>query len=380
MTSPILVTCARGIGPFLQEEVKALGFPAVPVSESSLETRGTLADTMKLNLWLRTAHRVLLQIHQCAAADADALYAELRAFPWEDLLHADGYVCITSSVANPSIRDPRFANLRVKDAIVDRMQETCGRRPDSGPERQDAVIHLVWQGRIAKLYVDTSGDALNRRNYRKNPLQAPMMETLAAACVLASPWRGRGAFVNPMCGSGTLAIEAALIAAGIAPGSLRRNFGFMHVKSYREADWKALRPMPPSPHSPNLPRIIATDISAKAIEAARSNARNAGVENRIEFGVCDFRETPVPPGGGVVVFNPEYGERLGNEKALEPTYKAIGDFLKQKCGGYNGYVFTGHLGLAKKIGLRSSRRIILYNARIECRLLEFEMYAGSRDP
>ena len=375
----ILIICARGVIPFLQNELRELGYTAGTTTESSIEIQGTFEDVYKLNLHLRTAHRVLWSLVDLKARDADALYAGLRQFAWEDWLYPKGYVCVTSHVENATIRDDRFANLRVKDAIVDRMMEKCGRRPDSGSDRDHAVIHLQWLGEAARVFLDTSGEPLNRRSYRRIPLKAPMIETLAATCVLASPWRGEGAFINPMCGAGTIAIEAALIATRTPPGSLRKNFGFMHVKPYKESDWKSVLSLTPPPRPPT-PRIIATDISAHAIEAARSNARNAGVYDLIEFNVCDFRETPVPEGGGVVMFNPEYGERLGDEQHLEPTYRGIGDFLKQKCNGYTGYVFTGNLGLAKKIGLRSSRRLILWNARIECRLLEFEMYEGTRDP
>lgn len=380
MNNTILITCAKGMSAYLQEELRVLGFPVDKAFETALEIRGTYADTLKLNLWLRTAHRVMYLIHECVARDADALHAKLFSYAWEELLHADGYICVTSTVENESIRDPRFANLRVKDAIVDRLLQKSGRRPNSGPERSDAVIHLHWVNEKARIFVDTSGESLNRRGYRLISLRAPMMETLAAGCVLAGPWRGQGNFISPMCGSGTLAIEAALIGLNRAPGSLRKNFGFMHIKGYREDEWKKMKADAKAAEHPLVGKIIATDISPKAIEAARENAKNAGVEQSIEFSVCDFRETPVPAGGGVIIFNPEYGERLGDVAKLEPTYKAIGDFLKQKCSGYNGYVFTGNLSLAKRIGLRSSRRLVMYNSQIECRLLEFELYEGTRNP
>jgi putative N6-adenine-specific DNA methylase len=154
----------------------------------------------------------------------------------------------------------------------------------------------------------------------------------------------------------------------------------MHLKDYREADWKKLTSLRPFVPSSNLPPIHATDISAKAVDAARTNARAAGVEQLIDFKVCDFRETHMPPAPGIVMLNPEYGERLGDATKLEPVYRGIGDFLKQKCAGYMGYVFTGNLALARKIGLHSKRRIILYNGQLECRLLEFELYHGTRDP
>jgi putative N6-adenine-specific DNA methylase len=206
-----------------------------------------------------------------------------------------------------------------------------------------------------------------------------MQETLAAAVVLATGWTGDGNLINPMCGSGTLAIEATLIALGRAPGLLRSNFGFMHLKGFDESSWKTLRRKIRAEAKDRLDRrIIATDISQQAVEAAKKNAMTAGVDRFIEFGVCDFSETPIPNGEGAVILNPEYGERLGEGVELKEIYIRIGDFFKKKCQRYRGYVFTGNLDLSKKIGLRTSRRILFYNGPIECRLLEYDLYEGSR--
>src|SRR5512139_2772287 len=239
--SKILITCAKGIPSFLKQELSALGFPVLNESIAGIETEGTFEDTLRLNLYLRTAHRVLFVLKEFAAGDAGALYREVSRIAWEELIPADGYLCVTSSVETPSIRDARFASLKCKDAIVDRIKEHRGRRPDSGPERGRSVVHLFWKDDRCVVYLDASGESLSRRGYRKIPLAAPMQETLAAAVVMATGWQGEGHFVNPMCGSGTLAIEAALIALGRAPGLLRGNFGFMHVKMFDAARWKETR-------------------------------------------------------------------------------------------------------------------------------------------
>ena len=182
-----------------------------------------------------------------------------------------------------------------------------------------------------------------------------------------------------MCGSGTLAIEAALIALNKAPGLLRNNYGFMHVKGFNNASWKMLREKANTLTIKTLPiRIIASDIDPEAVEAARKNAQTAGVEHLIEFICCDYAETPVPEGGGVIMLNPEYGERMGTVNELEEVYKGIGDFFKQRCKGYTGYIFTGNPGLAKKVGLRSKRKLQFFNSNIECRLIEYELYEGSK--
>jgi len=377
--SKILITCAKGIPPFLKQELLALGFPILSESIAGIDTEGALDDAQRLNLHLRTAHRVLFVLKEFEANDADALYRELSRIAWEELIPADGYVCVTSSVETPAIRDTRFASLRCKDAIVDRIKDKRGTRPDSGPERGRSVVHLYWKDSRCTVYLDTSGESLSRRGYRKIPLAAPMQETLAAAVVLATNWQGGGSFVNPMCGSGTLAIEAALIALDRAPGLLRGNFGFMHVPRYNETLWQELREGARKRSKKELSgRIIATDIDPAAIDAAKKNAATAGVEHLILFQVCDFAETPAPEGGGVVVMNPEYGERMGDVSRLETVYKGIGDFLKQKCGGYRGYVFTGSPSLAKKVSLKPKRSIPFWNSGIECRLLEYELYEGSR--
>jgi putative N6-adenine-specific DNA methylase len=377
--SRIVVTCAKGISSYLGEEILGLGFPILSEGISNIETEGSLEDTLRLNLFLHTGHRVLFLLKEFKARHPEELYKRVIDIPWEDYFSKDSTLCVTSSVDTETIRDSRFANVKCKDAIVDRFQQRIGKRPDSGPERTGVVVHLYWKVDRCLVYLDTSGEPLSKRGYRKIPLEAPMQETLAAAVVLATEWKGEGNFVNPMCGSGTLAIEAAGIAIGKAPGLLRNNFGFMHLKAYRAETWKELRKKART-QSRKAPggKIVATDMRPEAVQAAKQNAMTAGVEHLIEFGVCDYSETPVPDLGGVIVLNPPYGERLGDRKQLESLYQGIGDFFKKKCQGYRGYIFTGNMDLSKEVGLRTKRRLPFYNGEIECRLLEYELYEGSR--
>lgn len=377
----IIITCPKGIVPWLAEEVIALGFPILAKGEAAVETEGTLADTMRLNLHIRTGHRILYLLSAFEAENPDWLYAGLRKIPWEGLLHESGahaYLCVTSTVDIPTIKDTRFVNLKAKDAIVDRLVERCGIRPDSGPDRNRAVVHIYWKGSEVLVYLDTSGEPLSRRGYRKIPLAAPMQETLAAAIIFATGWNGRTSFVNPMCGSGTLAIEAALLAEGRAPGLLRSNYGFTHLKGFDSAALRKIRAAAHMEQKEAEARIIATDIDPNAVAAARQNARTAGVENLIEFAICPFSQTPVPKRVGSVVLNPPYGERTGEISRLIGLYSEIGDFFKQKCNGYRGYIFTGNMALGKYVGLQTKRRITFYNSEIECRLLEYELYEGTR--
>lgn len=375
----IFITCPKGIQPFLASETQSLGFPLLSESVSGVETEGTLDDTMRLNLYLRTGHRVLYFLSGFTAKTPDELYAKTAKVPWEDYIYENGHISITSTVDTPTITDSRFANLKCKDAIADRFMKKFGRRPDSGPERDHVVVHLHWKDEECRLYIDTSGEPLSKRGYRKIPLAAPLQETLASAIITATGWHDKGNFINPMCGSGTFAIEAALIGLEKAPGILRNNFCFMHLRGFNKALWEKLRIEASQRSERTLQhRIIATDISGKAVDAARKNAMTAGVERLIEFNVCDFRDTTVPEGGGTVLLNPGYGERMGEIDQLAGIYTAIGDFFKQKCRGHTGYVFTGNPALAKKIGLRSKRKIQFFNGAIECRLLEYELYEGTK--
>ena len=364
----------------MKQEVLSLGFPILSAGKAEIETEGTMEDALRLNLLIRTGQRILFLLESFSAKTPEELYKRISRIGWEDYIPEDNYFSVTSSVHNPTIKDSRFANVKCKDAVVDRIKEKRGRRPDTGPERDKVVVHLYWKGNNGQVFLDTSGEPLSRRGYRMIPLKAPMQETLGAAVVLATGWRDSGNFINPMCGSGTLAIEAALISLARAPGLLRSNYGFMHLKGFDESSWKALRRRIRAEAKDRFNgRIIATDVSQQAVEAAKKNAMTAGVDRFIEFGVCDFSETPVPTGEGVVLLNPEYGERLGETEKLKETYKKIGDFFKKECQGYRGYIFTGNLDLAKKVGLRTKRKIPFYNGPIECRLLEYDLYEGSRE-
>jgi 23S rRNA G2445 N2-methylase RlmL len=379
-TGRIIITCSNRLSPFLQIELAALGFKPGRVFKTGAELCGNLADCIKLNLNLRCASQVLFSLKEFEAVNADDLYKTLIDFPWEDIFPVDGYFSITSNVDNPTINNSLFANVKVKDAIVDHFRNKTGERPNSGPEPDKTVIHLYWKESQAEIFIDTSGETLSKHGYRKIPGKAPMLESLAAATLLAIKWDRRSAFINPMCGSGTVAIEAVLLATNRKPGLLRFNYAFMHLAGYKEemynAEFKKLEEQVVD--VPGL-KVIATDISEDSVNISKVNAGIAGVEELIEFAVCDFEDTDIPEEeNGVIYFNPEYGDRLGVEAELEITYGRIGDFLKKKCKGYFGYIFTGNLELAKKIGLKPNRRIEFYTSKIDCRLLEYELYSGTK--
>ncbi|MCF2490923.1 class I SAM-dependent RNA methyltransferase [Dyadobacter sp. CY347] len=378
--SRVIITCHKRLAPYLEQEVKDLGFDIEEAFVTGLRIKASINECIKLNLNLYCASQVLYSLGSFTAHHPDDVYRFLLQMPWEDIIADEGYFSVTSNVQNPTINNSMFANLRVKDAIVDRFRDKKGTRPTTGSDLIGTVIHLFWKNESAEIFIDTSGDSLARHSYRKIPGRAPMLEALASATILASRWDRNSTFINPMCGSGTLAIEAALIATNSRPGLFRDNFAFMHVLGYDQEIYYAEQDKLEQQirEVPGL-RIIATDYSNVAIANAKKNAIAAGVAEMIDFECCDFADTEVPhENKGVFFINPEYGDRLGEIAELEETYARIGDFMKQKCGGYFGYVFTGNLDLAKKIGLKAKRRIEFYTSTIDCRLLEYELYEGTR--
>ena len=375
--SKIVVTCPPGVSHVLSRELSGLGMRPGAATASSVETEGTLADCVALNLRLRTAHRVLYALDVFRARNGEDVYEELVSVPWERYLDPDGYVSVDRAVDNPTIRDSRYAALKVKDAIADRMRNACGRRPDSGSDRTDACVFLHWVGDRASAYIDTTGVSLSFRGYRAVSSEAPMRETLAAAVVLSSGWNRRDPFLNPMCGGATLAIEALWAAQNRAPALLRGNFAFMHLSCFdpsvltRERaaalrDWEAGKE--------NTPVVVATDVDSRAVEAARANVAAAGAEGSVQIDCLDVVATPVPPvsagGRGMVAANPPYGGRIGDPVRLRDTYEDLGAFLAiAGAAGYGSVVVTGNPELAAGAGLSSGRVRTVDSGGIECSVL-----------
>ncbi|WP_353138092.1 class I SAM-dependent RNA methyltransferase [Pseudopedobacter sp.] len=377
--SKVIITCNKRLAPYLEDEVKNLGFKPVRTFPTGVELKASINECIRLNLNLRCASQVLYSMKEFRANTPDEMYQEVTGIEWEKLIDFSGFFAVTSNVDNPTITTPLFANLKVKDAIADRIKSVHKIRPNSGADYSKTVVHLYWKNEKAEIFLDTSGETLAKHSYRKIPGKAPMLEALASGTIYATKWDRKSNFVNPMCGSGTLAIEAALIATNRAPGLFRMNYGFMHIMGYEEEVFFAERRRLKDQVIKNVDiKIIASDISEDAVEISRKNAKTAGVDTLIDFQVCDFADTEIPEGKGAIMFNPEYGERLGVHAKLEVTYKRMGDFMKQSCKGYYGYIFTGNPDLAKKIGLRASRRIEFYNGKLDCRLLEYELYEGSK--
>ena len=387
---PIIVSCAKELSRWVEIELLDMGYKIVEVTENTVVVRGDMRDVMRLNLHLRCAHRVLVPLLRADCRNIRDLYELAYSIDWENLLEADGYFSVSSIVHNYTIRDTRLPSLYTKDAIADRMRDKCQRRPDSGGANIGAAVFVYWEKNQVIIYLDTSGEPLSKRGYRKIPGSAPMQETLAAACLMGMGWKGDKPFLSPMCGSGTPAIEAAMIALNRAPGSLKGHFAFQSIKGYNriipgesapnvaprqragaspEQIWKEMiLEAKAKEKKDGIPKIIATDISPEAVENAHSNAIAAGVAQYIEFNACDFADTPIPEEKGAIFFNPEYGIRLGTFEELAPIYERIGKFLSEKLNGWTGALITGNPDLARLVDLYYKTRIPFFNGPIDCRL------------
>lgn len=372
--STLVITCSAGIAPYLAQEINALGLRVGRISDTAVETTGTLADCMKLNLHLRTAHRVLYALDRFTARNAAQLYRQLVEIPWEHYLDPDGYFSVDRAVENDTILDTQYAALKVKDAIADRMRAKCGRRPYSGNSRDQACIFLHWYGDRAAIYLDTTGESLSFRGYRSVSSDAPIRESLAAALIMATQWDAQSTFLNPMCGCGTMAIEALWIAQHRAPALLRENFAFMHLCCYEPSAWTQLRSEAvrefDAHRAVSFP-IIASDIDPQMLQATKQNLAVADGLEFVDVETCDITLSPVPETTtvGTILLNPPYGGRMGDPVRLRGTYLDIGGFLTDHSPHYQGFVFTGNPELALDAGLAWDHSETFYNGKIECQLL-----------
>ncbi|MCH7403537.1 class I SAM-dependent RNA methyltransferase [Belliella kenyensis] len=376
----VVITFKDRFAPYVAMELDELGFKPKLVNRTYIEIDASMEDCIYLNLHLRIASHVLFEIKSFYLHHADDIYRRVKSIPWEEYINESTYFSVNSHVEHESVDNPLFVNVRVKDAIVDRFRDQTGVRPDTGSNYDGAVFQLFWKDTQATLYINTSGETLAKHGYRKIPGKAPMLEALAAATIYASEWDRKSPFLNPMCGSGTLAIEAALIATNRYPGLYRDHYSFQYFLGYEDQVYQKLKTELEEKvdHQKEL-NIIASDISEQAVLFSKENASTAGVEELIKFQVCDFEESDVPEADtGILMINPEYGERLGEEEDLLETYQRMGDFMKKKCAGYTGFIFTGNLPLGKRVGLRPSRKIEFYNGTIDCRLMKFELYKGKK--
>jgi putative N6-adenine-specific DNA methylase len=375
---PLVATCTRGLEEVLRQELVGLGHEEAVCGRGVVSFRGELAAVYRANLRLRTAMRVLRTVTEGAAASREQLYELAVAVAWEETFAPGMTFAVESAGRGSGFASGAFAALTVKDAIVDRLRARWGTRPDVARDHPDLLVHLHLAGARAEIALDSSGEPLSHRGYRPRGGPAPLSETLAAGVLLLAGYDGTQPLVDPMAGTGTIAIEAALIATNRAPG-LRRYFACERWPLHAPALLAAERDRAAAVCRPASAAIVAGDRDARAVSAARRNVREAGVAAAVEVVERDALELTLPGPGTLIVSNPPYGERLGDAGELSELYRGLGDAFKRRGAGSTAWLLVGNPNLAKAVGLRPSRRIVLFNGPIECRLLRYDLYEGSRN-
>jgi len=382
MTEPLTLfaTTPRGLEAVLADELRELGALRVQTVRAGVAFRGDLELAYRTCLWSRIASRVLINLARFAVPDADALYAAVRALPWEEHLDPDGTLAVDATLSSSSIGHSHFAALRVKDAVVDRLRELHGRRPSVDRVRPSLRLNLVLQEQRGVLSIDLSGEALHRRGYRVAGAPAPLKENLAAGLLRLAGWpaiaAGGGALVDPLCGTGTLPIEAALMAAGIAPGRGRDYFGFLGWLGHQPALWARLLDEAQAEPGP-VPELLASDHDPKMVALAQQSAAVAGVGDLIRFAVQPLNDVVLPAGipAGLLVANPPYGERLGDNVAAVRVHTDLGRVLRARFRGWQAAVLSGDNGLSRRLGAEAVTAHPLFNGGLNCTLTCWQVAA-----
>jgi putative N6-adenine-specific DNA methylase len=382
-TQSFFAPCPRGLEAPLAAELTALGATYIGPVDGGVAFAGPLELAYRANLESRLASRVLWRVAHGGYRSEDDLYALVLRQDWPRHFRNDRTIRVDVAATRSPLTSLEFATLKIKDAVCDRFRADTGARPSVDKEHADVRVHAYLTEREATLYLDTSGEPLFKRGWRRDADAAPLRENLAAGVLALAGWTPATPLLDPMCGGGTIPIEAAMIAADVAPG-LHRSFGFQKLAWFDGPAWQRLKQKARdrARPAPSTVQIAASDVDPRAVANARSNAAAAGVEGWIDFGVADALARPAPWPSGLLIANPPYGVRLENEDALAALYPQLGDALKARYAGWTACFLTGDLRLARLIGLKPSRRTPLWNGAIECRLFRFDIVAGrpGREP
>ncbi|KAF0811402.1 Ribosomal RNA large subunit methyltransferase L [Andreprevotia sp. IGB-42] len=369
-------SCPRGLEAALADELVQLGGKYVTATDGGVAFAGTWSLMMKANLHSRLASRILWRLDEKAYRNEEDLYRQAMNIDWPELFALHNTFKVNVTAVKSPVRSPEFAGLKIKDAICDRFRRATGERPNVDTQAPDMRVHLYLTDRTATFYLDTSGDALFKRGYRVETGDAPMRENLAAGLLALAGWQSDEAFYDPMCGSGTLLIEAAWKALNIAAGS-KRSFAFQQLRNHDDNGWQQIRAEAKAAekHDPSL-NIVGSDVSSTALMAAEANLASAGVADVVKLKQLNFNDAKATADSGVLLCNPPYGIRLEELDRLAEAYPQWGTVLKQRFSGWRAYFFTGDPELARGIRLKASKRTPLFNGAIECRLFEYRMVAG----
>ena len=368
-------TVARGLEPIAAQELERLGAREVRPDFTGVHFVGDLALLYRVNLWARTIFRVLVNLREFPCPDAEHLYQEVQKIDWEQYLEPHNTIAVNATGGNQKLNHTHFTALQVKNAIVDQQRDQFGERSSVDTQDPDVLINAhIYQDRCT-LSLDSSGTSLHRRGYRPAMGPAPLKETLAAALLDMAEWEPSLPFLDPLCGSGTLPLEASLKSLNIAPGLFREQFAFETWLDFDPDLWDELIKEATNSELPELKAPIAgSDRDPDILNQARINAQQCGVADQVTFTQTELSQLEAPTDCGVIICNPPYGERLGDAKELGDFYKLLGDVFKQRFKGWTAFVLTGNKELAKRVGLKASRRIPVYNGSIACTLLKYELY------
>ena len=368
--------CPRGLESVLAVELKKLGGLSIQKNDGGVKFQGSWHTCYRTNLESRIASRILWQITKQSYINEGDIYKISHAFPWNEWISSTNTIRVNVAAKKCPLRSLEFVTLRIKDAVCDKFRELTNKRPSINTVNPDIRIHGFLDARDFTLYLDTSGDALFKRDLRKTMGDAPLRENLAAGILQLAGWKPGIPFLDPMCGSGTFLLEAVQIALNIAPG-IKRNFAFEKFKKFDSSLWNKIKEDSINQQKDKLQQpIYGSDLYGDALLDAHTNLDMAGFSDLVALKQGNILEIPSPAPTGILITNPPYGKRVGNQDELADLYPKIGDILKNKFVGWSAYFLTGDALLPKSIRLSASRRIPLFNGGIECRLLEYKIVAG----
>jgi putative N6-adenine-specific DNA methylase len=375
MLSEYFATVARGLEELAVQELTELGAQNVAPGFCGVSFQGDRELLYRVNLWARLPFRVLMKLGEFPSLDANELIESIQQIEWAKYLNPDLTMAVTVTGKNEQLNHSHFTAVQVKRAITNQQTKQFGNRSNVDIDEPDVRINVHIDKDICTVSLDSSGNSLHRRGYRSAVGDAPLKESLAAALMKMSGWTPDMAFVDPLCGSGTLPLEAAMQALNIAPGVFREQFGFERWLDFDRALFDQLLKDAEAGEKKDVNvTIIGSDRSFEVIQQAKSNAQKSGVERYIQFAQLELAEVEAPADSGILLCNPPYGERLGRDEDLGAFYKLLGDILKNRFKGWTAYVLSGNKELAKSIGLRSAQRFPVYNGTLACQLMKYEMY------
>ena len=366
----------RGLESLLGAELASLGAQGLQGVPGGVAFAGDWRLCYTANLWSRLASRVLWRVAEFDYAAEDDLYEATRKLDWPGLFAVERTLRVNVSAQKSPLTSLDFATLRIKDAVCDRFRDSAGSRPSVDRANPQVRVHAFLDKTRCVLYLDTSGEPLFKRGWRAGAGEAPLRENLAAGIVLLSGWKPEEPLLGPMCGGGTLLVEAAAMARGRAPGA-KRAFGFENLKIFDSNLWQKVKTEDRQPNSAGKLDIFGSDNDPRALGDARRNIAGAGVDRWVKLEQCDILERTAPAAAGVMVANPPYGERIGSKEELALFYPKLGSALKKNFPGWRCHFFTADLRLPKLVRLQPARRVPLYNGALECRLFEIRIVAGS---